>query len=271
MLTFAPVWATGFIITYFGVSFLTLMLCLIVGTAIFRTKKTPYPTRLLCIGLLCYNALFLCCSSATKLFPHEETFLLRHLSRGFQTAAQIIVAFMAFERFLVLNWPYRYLRASKRLVRNVCICIIVLSFLQYFLIKGLGCYARERYQNCIGSIYYPVVCALVLISSFAVYAQIYSVIRQKALDMKQYRGTIAAFMYLVNCSCFLGLYFGLSVYNTHLRAKDETPTGWITQIADVAYVVNCFIDPLIYGLWFKEVRLEILKLVSKVAPGLKPC
>ena len=271
MLTFSPVWATEFTILYFGASCLTLVLCLVVGIAIYRTKKTPYPTRLLCIGLLCYNGMFLSCSSAAKLFPHEETFLLRHLSRGFQTAAQIIVAFMAFERYFVLNWPYKYLRMPNRLVRKVCIGIIVLSFLQYALIRGFGCYASGMYLNCrLGSIYFPVVSALVLFSSFAVYAQIYSVIRRKALDMKQYRGTIASFMYLVNCSFFLGLYLGLSVYNTLLRTKDETPTGWVGQMADVAYLANCFIDPLIYGMWFEEVRFEILKTIAYMLPQLKP-
>ena len=270
MLTYGPVWRTEFIIIYFVASFATLVLCSVICVAIARTKKTPYPTRLLCIGLLCYDCLFLSCASIAKLFPHEESFLLRHLSRGCQTAAQLIVAFMAFERFFVLNWPYIYLKTSNSLIRKVCLYIIAFSFLQFVLIKGLGCYARGRYLNCIGSIYFPFICLVVLISSFAVFTQIYTIIRRKALAMTQYKGTIAAFMYLVNCSCFIGLYLGLALYNTLLRTQNATNTGWLTQIADVVCVLNCTIDPLIYGLWFKEVRLEILKIVAVCFRSVRP-
>ena len=82
---------------------MTLVLCLVICIAVARTRKTPYPSRILCIGLLSYNCLFLPCASASKLFPHEESFPLRHLSRGFQIAAQFMVAFMAFERYFVLK------------------------------------------------------------------------------------------------------------------------------------------------------------------------
>ena len=270
MLTIAPVWPTPFIIIYFVASFAALVLCLVIGVAIVRTKKTPYPTKLFCIGLLFYDCMFLALASLTKLFPHEESFLLRHLARGFQTAAQIIVAFMAFERFYVLNWPYVYLRTSKSLIRKICFCIIALSLLQFLLIKGFGCYARGQVRGCVGGVYFPVISSIVLVSSFAVYTKIYSIIRQKSLAMKEYKGTIVSFLYVVNYSCFTGLYLGLSVHNSFLRANNEKPTGWVGQTADVAYVINCTIDPLIYGLWFKEVRLEILKIVAVVFPSLKP-
>ena len=270
MLTIAPVWPTPFIIIYFVASFAALVLCLVIGVAIVRTKKTPYPTKLFCIGLLFYDCMFLALASITKLFPNDESFLLRHLARGFQTAAQIIVAFMAFERFYVLNWPYVYLRTSKRLIRKICFCIIALSLLQFLLIKGFGCYARVQFRGCVGGVYFPVISSVVLVSSFAVYTKIYTIIRQKSLAMKEYKGTIVSFLYVVNYSCFTGLYLGLSVHNSFLRAYNERPTGWVGQAADVAYVINCTIDPLIYGLWFKEVRLEILKIVAVVFPSLKP-
>ena len=272
MLTVAPVWPTEFIITYFVVSFATLVLCLVIGIAIFRTKKTPYPSKILCIGLLCYDCLFLPCACISKLFPREESFLFRHLSRGFQSAAQIIVSFMAFERFFVLNWPYVYLRTSKRVIRKICLCIIALSFLQFMIVQGLGCYIRGRYESCIVTIiYYPMICTIGLVSSFAAFTQIYTFIRRKALAINQYRRTIVSFIYLVNCSLFIGLYLGVAVYNTVLKARSQTPTDWrLGHIVDVAYVVNCIIDPLIYGLWFKEVRLEVLKILSVGFPCLKP-
>ena len=270
MLSVAPVWSTPFLIIYFTVSFAALVLCLVTCVAIFRTKRTPYPSKLLLTGLLCYDCMFLIFASIAKLFPHEESFPLRHLARGFQTAAQIIVTFMAFERYFVLNWPYVYLKAPKRRIRQVCLCAIVLSFLQFVIIKGLGCGGRGLYQQCyrVGSIYFPVMCLILLVASFAAFIKIYTIIRRKAFALKEYRGTIASFLYLVNCAGFIGLYFGLSL--TFLRANSESHTGEIAHTADVAYILNCVFDSLIYGLWFKEVRLEILKIVSVVCSCVRP-
>ena len=271
MPTYAPVWASEYIVIYYVASFVTLLLCLVICVGIARTKKTPYPTKLLCMGLLFYNCLFLIFASVSKLFPHEESFLLRNLSRGFHTAAQILVAFMAYERFFALNWPYIYLKKSTRLVRNVCLSIIVLSFLHFALLKGTVCYARGQYYKCIMNIYFPVACALILVSSFAAFIQIYTVIRRKSLAMRQYRATIASFMYLVNCTVFIGVYLGLAVFHTFNWASDATPVadGWLFQLLDVIYVANCIIDALIYGLWFREVRLEILKMVAARFPSLE--
>ena len=271
MLTYAPVWATEYIVIYYVASFVTLVFCLVIFAGIARTKKTPYPTKLLCMGLLSYNCLFLIFASVSKLFPHEESFILRNLSRGFQMAAKILVAFMAYERFFVLNWPYIYLKKSKKLVRNVCITTIALSFLHFALLKGTICYARGQYYKCLGNIYLPVVFVLILVSSFAVFTQIYTVIRRKSLATRQYRATIASFLYLVNCTVFMGLYLGLSVYNAFFWANDQAPVpdGWLYQLSDVIYIVNCITDALIYGLWFREVRLEILKVVAVCFPSLE--
>ena len=271
MLTYAPVWATEYIVIYYVASFVTIFLCLVIFAGIARTKKTPYPTKLLCMGLLSYNCLFLIVANVSKLFSHEDSLLLRHLSRGFQTAAKILVAFMAYERFFVLNWPYIYLKKSKKLIRNVCLSIIALSFLNFALLKGTICYARGQYYKCLGNIYLPVASALILVSSFAVFTQIYTVIRRKALAARQYKATIVSFLYLVNCTVFMGLYLGLSVYSAFVWASDETPVpdGWLHQLSDVIYVVNCITDALIYGLWFREVRLEILKVVAVCFPSLE--
>ena len=153
MFNYGPVWPTAYIILYFVASFVTLVLCLVICIAIARTRKTPYPSRILCIGLLCYNCLFLPCSSASKLFSHEESFPLRHLSRGFQIAAQLMVASMAFERYFELNWPYLYLKIPKRQVRNACFGMIAMGFVQYLLVKGTNCYARGRFLDCQDVIY----------------------------------------------------------------------------------------------------------------------
>ena len=180
-------------------------------------------------------------------------------------AGQIIVTSMAFERFFVLNWPLVMLKAPQSRVRKVCLCIIVLSFLQFALVRGTGCYARGIYQKCLKNIYFLSVCPLGLVSSIAVYIRIYIIVRRKALALRQYRGTIVSFMYLVNSTCFIGLYLGLAAYAASLG---NTPQ-WMFKVADSIYIVNCIIDASIYGLWFREVRMEILKIVAACFPSVK--
>ena len=270
MFTYGPVWPTAYVLLYFVASSVTLVLCLVICIAIARTRKTPYPSRILCIGLLSYNCLFLPCASASKLFPHEENFPLRHLSRGFQTAAQVIVAFMAFERFFLLNWPYLYLKIPKRQVRKTCLGIIAMSFIQYLLVRGINCYARRRFLDCPDFIYFIVLCLLALISSFAIFIKIYTVVRRKVLAVKQYKATISNFLYLLNCTVFMGFYLGITLYGLYSRVSNEHLNGRLSQISDAIYIPKCIIDALIYGLWFKEVRMETMKIISVVFPGVKP-
>ena len=75
-------------------------------------------------------------------------------------------------------------------------------------------------------------------------------------------------MYLVNTTVFMGLYLGLSLYK--IRVSSANPIEWLAQTADVIYIVNCVIDALIYELYFKEVRIETIKIISVVFPGVKP-
>ena len=270
MFTYGPVWPTGYIVLYFVASFVTLVLCLVICIAIARTRKTPYASRILCIGLLCYNCLFLPCACASKLFPHQESFPLRHLSRGFQIAAQFMVASMAFERFFVLNWPYLYLKIPKRQVRKTCLGMIAMSFIQHLLVRGISCYARRRFLDCRDVTYFIVLCLLALISLFAIFVQIYTVLRRKVLAVKQYKTTIPNFLYLVNCTVFMGFYLGITLYGLYSWANNEPLNGRRSQLSDAVYIPKCIIDALIYGLWFKEVRMETMKIISVVFPGVKP-
>ena len=41
-------------------------------------------------------------------------------------------------------------------------------------------------------------------------------------------------------------------------------------ITDFITLVNCYIDPLIYVIWYKETKLELLKVAQTCLPRLKP-
>ena len=183
---------------------------------------------------------------------------------------------MAFERLFVLNWPYVFLRVGTRgRIRKVCIAIVILSFLQYILFQGLVCYTNGKFLGCTVelSVYYLLVCTVGLICSFASYIRIFSIIRNRSVgmvDLKQFKGTGASFVYLLNTAVTSGAYGGLSIYFAFMVANGTILTGQVTHILDVVYLLNCIIDPLIYVLWFKEVRMEILNMCSKSCHCLKP-
>ena len=272
----SPVLTFYLLVVHLVISAFVLCLCLLSFAAILRTKKTPYPTKLLSLGLLVYDCLFIISANGGKFFSHEENFVFRQMSRGFQVAAQLIVLFMAFEHLFVLNWPYIFLRVGTRgRIRKVCSAIVILSFLQYILFQGLVCYARGKYVGCVVelAVYYLLICTVGLACSAVSYIKIFSIIRNKSagmVDLKQYKGTGASFVYLLNSAIAVGANIGLSLYFAFMVANGTILTGQITNITDAVYLLNCIIDPLIYVLWFKEARMEILNMFSTICHCLKP-
>ena len=275
MVNLAPVFPLQVLIAYFATSSLALTLCLVAFVAIYRTRKTPYSTKLLAMGLLFYDSMFLISAGICKLFSYNDIFIAQNLVRGFQIAAQIIVAVMACERLLVLNWPYIYLRvATDRLVKNICLGVIATSFLQYVAFRGLACYSVNRFMYCGKpmSFYYSLLSFLLPVLSFISFGKIYKIIHRKRSGprygkiMTQYKGTVVSFVYLINSAFVLIVYFGLSVAHYFVTINGLIGDGQVSALADCVNVVSCIIDPLIYVIWFKETQMEVLKMIKVCSP-----
>ena len=262
------------LVLFYCTSTLTFIFCSVALLAISRTKKTPYSAKLLSMGLLCFDILFLLSASISKMFKPEEIFIMQHLARGFQISAQIVVVSMSFERLFVLNWPYVYLKvATKHRIRLVCGGIFILSFLQYVAYRGSICYARNMSRKC-GlpvPVYYFMLSFILPVASFASYMKIYKIIRNSATKqpIRQYKGTLVSFLFLVNSVASLLILLGLSLYNIFRpdRGKDNR---YVPFLADSVGVINCIIDPTIYVVWFKETRFEILKMIDRLCPRVNP-
>ena len=262
------------LVLYFCTSMLTVIFCSVALLAISRTKKTPYSAKLLSMGLLCFDILFLLSASISKLFKPEDIFIMQHLARGFQISAQTVVVSMSFERLFVLNWPYVYLRmATKHRVRLVCGGIFILSFLQYVAFRGSICYARNMPRIC-GlpiPVYYFLLSFILPMASFASYMKIYKIIKNSAIKqpIRQYKGTLVSFLFLVNSVASLLILLGLSLYNI-LRSDRGDGNRYVAVLADSVGVINSILDPTIYVVWFKETRFEILKIVERLCPRINP-
>ena len=279
MIEFKPLMPIYLLVLYLSLSSAVLVLCMLSFVAIYRTKKTPYATKLLSLGLLTYSSLFLALSLVSKLFDFSDVYPIWHATRGYQVAAQIVVGCMALERLFVLNWPYVYLRVvNERRTKILCIAVVVFGFLQYAAVRGAVCYARNKAVNCgLGlAAYLIAVSVLVGAVSFICFIKIYKIITQnvtkncKTHAVRQYKGTVASFLVLVNTTVSQAVWLGLSVWYFTRTANGLTASGLVATPADWSYLINCIVDPAIYVIWFRETRMELLKLLKGICPCVKP-
>ena len=274
-----PIMPPYLLALYYVVSAVAFILCSLSFVAISRTKKTPYSTKLLSMGLLSFDIIFLVLACVSKLFNYQDVVVVWHTTRGFQIAAQILVGSMALERLFIINWPYVYLRtATIKLTQRICFGIYLFSILQYFVVRGLACYARKKVFGCGIPFftYYFAISFLIPTVSLISYGKIYRIIRNKKgkklhrYKLKQYKGTVSSFLVLINCTVTQTLCLILSVLNVLRFNSGVNGSGSTATLADCVNLINCIVDPLIYVIWFKETRMEILKLIQVVCPLVKP-
>ena len=277
MIQLSPVLPNHLLAVYLSTSLLCLGLCLLSAVALFRTRKTPYPTKLLSLGVLAFNSLFIVSSNGGKYFDNDNSFIFRHFSRGFMTAALFVVGFMSLERLFALNWPNTYIRVvTKGRTIKACVVIIIGSFLQFILVRIVGCYSQGKFLYCgvFGASYFLVGTIILLFISSASFIKIYTIVRNKSTTgrIQEYRGTLASFLYLINSTIAMTIYLGLAVFYTFRAATgDQTIYGdEMVNITDSVYLLNCIFDALVHTIWFKETRLEILKIFSKLCVRLQP-
>ena len=147
MIQFNPIMPLNLVVLYWCLSAVILIFCVVSSVAMGRTKKTPHGTKLLSLGLLMYDIMFLILSPCSKLFPFNDVFLIWHATRGFQIAAQIIVGCMSLERLFVFNWPYEYLRLrSHRNIRYTLYGIRYTRFGIRYTLYGHG--GSHRSSTC---------------------------------------------------------------------------------------------------------------------------
>ena len=240
----SPVLPFHFLLVYLTVSAIALTLCVLTFIAVYKSKRTPYPTKLLSLGLIFYDGLFLVSAAGAKFVTFEDGVTFRFIFRGFQIAGGgIIVCSMALERLFVLKWPYTYIRlGTRRRTRKVCISITVLGYLQYLLLRLLLCNARGKANSCpVGmGIYFALVLTICLGVSIASYVQIFKLIRKTALSLTHYKGTRVSFLFLINSTVTFTTYMALSAYLAFgVSREDKAGQAQVSNIADFAYVLNC--------------------------------
>ena len=270
-----PVYAVGLHITF---ACLALILCCISFFGIMRTKRTPYSTRILSICLLVFDCSFLICSGTAKLFNYNDIFVVQQAARGFQTSSHMLILVMAMERVFALNWPYVYIKVvTRRRTRIICAGVCLFAVIQYLLVRGVGCYARGKFVNCgmVLQVYFVAVSVILPILSFICYYKIYRIVRQHTsghslkYSLTQYKGTMVSFIYLINATFSIIVYIGMAVVYALRVANGAKEDGVVGFYTDSLNIIDCIVDPLIYVVYFRETRFEILKMLQTCCPFLK--
>lgn len=89
-----------------------------------------------------------------------------------------------------------------------------------------------------------------------------------AKTIRQYKGTAASFMFLINATIAQVIFLGLSALYLVRSSNGTRDNGLVGTLADWWGLINCIIDPLIFVIWFREARMEFLKLVSGICPSV---
>ena len=261
-------------IVYLVLSSIALIMCSISLVAVSRTRKIPRPVKLLSMGLLVYDILFLLAASISHFFDFHDIFVAQHLAREFQIAVLIIIATMSLDRWFVLGFPYIYLRiATEEVINKVCIGVILGSILQYLAYRALACYTFNKILSCDSNlIYYGF--WTILLSAISIFSQVkvFMIARSSSSEkrygptLRQYKGSHISFLCLVNQIISLIINIVLLVIFYFTNVKTVGGNGHFAEIANFCYLMNCFVDPLIYVIWLRETRLEILKMFQVIFP-----
>ena len=279
MIQFNPLMPVSLVVLYWCLSVVILIFCVVSAVAMKRTKRTPYGTKLLSLGLIMYDILFLIVSPVSKLFDFNDSYPIWHATRGFQIAAQIVVASMSIERLFVLNWPYTYLRVvTERRIKVVCSTVIIFGYLHFVLYKGSACYARGMVPNCgfFWSSYLVTLSFLLPAVSFACFVKIYKIIcrsegtHRPMHTVRQYKGTVASFMVLVNATFSQIVWICLSVLYFIRARNGGVDDGLFGTLGDWSNLVSCIVDPLIYVMWFNETKMQLLSIFQRTCPFVRP-
>ena len=88
-------------------------------------------------------------------------------------------------------------------------------------------------------------------------------------SLRQYKGTRISLLCLINQMISLVVNMLLVVIFYLVNVNTTGGNGHLAEIANYCNLMNCIVDPLIYVIWLRETRLQILKMVQLIFPYFK--
>lgn len=260
-----------------GIMALATLILIFTAVSLFalnRTRHTPKTARFLASGLLVFDSGTTLTYTVRKLVS-EPGFnrYINILGTGWSLLAYLQIGTMCVERLLVFQWPNFYLRSvSFKKVRVICLLVWLSYFVAWIVATGrcTFIYCTDEADECFNESiigFVMVICpASVLVSSISL-IKIASLIRKQKAKfqnspsvIRNYKSTFVVFL------CFINYIFTTLVYGI----LAGTVKGNLERriVMDGLMTVNGLLDTLVYVLWYKECRLEFIKMASKTFPSL---
>lgn len=241
-----------------------------------RTRQTPRSARFLSTALLVFDLLTTVSFTLRKFTSHKKTnILIEFVGIGWSFLAYLNIGIMSFERLVVFQWPNFYLRyvtyTFTKVVAFFTWTLYITSYLIFFLLCVSNDNPRE-FAIClkkVTSIFIQVTFPTVVLVSSSCYLVILHIIKkqtyrsppERANTVRMYKSTVVVFLCLVNFILTTSLYLGFSTLTVDINVR--------RLILDSFTMINGLLDTFLYVLWYKECRMELLKIFSFFFPNLQ--
>lgn len=247
------------------------------GTVFFamrRTKKIPQMARFLGLSLVVFYALIILLLAIRKFQTDWHVqIVIMGIIFGIRHTATVTVALMSVERFVLFRFPYFYIRhVWKTKVKVIVAALWFVCFASFSTNVYVSCHNEFEGDNstCLRD------CALACFIGFAVpvftvvailtiicYVYIIAKIAKYKLHeyRRHYKTTVVLFINAVN---FIA-YATVLLVNSLIKPEFDEEN----LIFDSFVMLTGSLDTAIYVLWFRECRLELLKMISWLHPKLQ--
>mgnify|MGYP000309593752 CR=1 FL=1 len=248
-------------------------LCLV---ALNRTHNTPAVARFLSSALLVFDFITNLLYTVRKTVSDGRINLtVQFLAIGWSFLAYVNIAVMSVERLIVFQWPNFYLRrVTCAICRLIAFTIWVVYIIAWTLESGsctLLFETETKIRVCFRHVvlrYVVVTFPLSALISCCCLAKILIIIRTQANKLKEggrivrnHKSTIVVMFCCINYVITMVMYVVIMLFTLRDNLKRRI-------LLELLMIVNGLVDISVYVLWYKECRLELLKLLAKLFPGL---
>ena len=244
--------------------------------ALCRTRHTPRSARFLSLALLIFDNLASATFAIRRFVPVARYNLGFQLTAlGFIYLSYVAIALMSVERLVVFQWPNFYLRrVTLGLSRKIAITIWT-SYFTLWTFECTRCYIMVDLANIETLMCFEYLIARYVIATHlcATLLSCICLMRISLIIVKQtsktsgkrktiqtYKSTVIVLLCVLNT--ILNTACGFILVYTVKNNYDRRAT------TDIQTVINGFLDTCVYVLWYKECRLELMKMFTRWFPSL---
>lgn len=249
-----------------GISFIALK----------RTRHTPRTAKFLSSSLLVFDFVATLMYTIRRLITDTQlNFLFQILAMSFNYLGFIDIAIMSIERLILFHWPNFYIRKiTLSAFRRICFASWVLYIL-FWLSDCIMCYVAvddndpktiycftDVIHRHIRIVYWSttMVSCVCLMKIIVIITNQSSKMTGNKTVWHTNKSTMVVLICIVNyiITTVCGFFITYFVEEAYLRRLFN----------DLLMICNGLVDTSVYVLWFKECRLEILKILGKMFPSL---